>query len=108
MQKNLLAFAVAMLLLLLLLLMMMMKTCEMKNFYPKLASISLSTTVLRCVASANGHMSALNPVALPSASAVALPASLSWRCFMEWKTRCALAVAVSHRFFSPFSSLRSA
>ena len=76
-----------------------------ENWCPKLASISLSTTVPRCLASTNGHMSALNPVVLP-ASAVALAASLSWRCFMEWKTRCAPAVAVSRRFFSPFSSLR--
>jgi hypothetical protein len=27
---------------------------EMQNLYPKLASISLSSTVLRCLASANG------------------------------------------------------
>jgi hypothetical protein len=64
---------------------------EMQNLYPELASISLSSTVLRCLASASGQLSVV----------VALAASMSWRCFMEWKTRCASAVA-SLRLFSIF------
>lgn len=68
--------------------------CEMKNFYPNLRRFPCQ--VLLHLLS-NGHDSALNPVVLPSvfvsSTVAALAASLSWRCFMEWKTRCASAVA---------------
>lgn len=79
-----------------LLLLMTMKTlCEVKNFYcPKLASMSLFSTRMP-------WMSALNPAVCPVCFSVLLAASLSWRCFMEWKTRCGPAVA-SLRLFAIF------
>lgn len=87
--RILLAFAVA------LLPMMMMKTCV------KCRTCIQSLRRFPCPV----QYSDVLHLPVPSGQlsvVVALAASMSWRCFMEWKTRCASAVASSFRHFLRF------